>query len=140
MENLSLKKLSELALQAKSRAYAPYSNFKVGACLESGDGCFFSGCNVENVAYPVCQCAEATAIGKLISEASGKIGSQEIKAIFICSDTQEPIWPCGSCRQQLAEFARPDALIYSETLSGARAQCEFSSLIPKLFSKSILKK
>jgi len=135
-----LKQLSFLALQAKSRAYAPYSNFRVGACVESGDGHFFSGCNVENVAYPVCQCAEATAVGKLISDASGKTGSQEIKAIYICSDTEEPIWPCGSCRQQLAEFATPDTIIYSEAQNGVRAQCEFASLIPKLFSKSLLKK
>ena len=142
MKNLDqdLKQLSLLALHAKSQAYAPYSNFRVGACLESADGHFFSGCNVENAAYPVCQCAEATALGKLITDASGKAGSQEIKSIYVISDTEEPIWPCGSCRQQLAEFARPDTMIYSETKNGTRAQCEFSSLIPKLFSKFTLKK
>jgi len=131
-----LNKLSSLAIQAKNRAYAPYSNFRVGVCLENSHGELFSGCNVENVAYPVCQCAEATAIGKLISEGS----SQEIKTIYLSSDTEIPIWPCGGCRQQLAEFATENTLIYSENKNGETEVCEFNLLLPKLFSKSILKK
>lgn len=130
-----LDQMAELAFSAQEKAYAPYSNFKVGVCLESKDGRLFSGCNVENAAYPVCQCAEATALGKMVSE-----GATEIKAIFLVASTPEPIWPCGGCRQQLAEFTTPDTPIYSQTKSGIRAQCSFSELLPKLFSKSILKK
>ena len=139
MKNLEslekLEQMAKLAFLARERAYAPYSNFKVGVCLESMDGDFFTGCNVENASYPVCQCAEATALGKMVSE-----GCLEIKTIFVVSDTPEPIWPCGSCRQQLAEFASPSALIYSKTKSGQSAHCSFIELIPKLFSKSILNK
>ncbi len=135
MNQQTLEIMAKQAIEAQEKAYAPYSKFKVGVCLESSDGRLFTGCNVENVAYPVCQCAEATAVGKMVSE-----GSLEIKTIFLVASTPEPIWPCGGCRQQLAEFAQPNTQIYSETRSGIRAQCSFSELLPKLFSKAILNK
>lgn len=94
---------------ARERAYAPYSGFSVGAALLAADGRIFTGCNIENAAYPLCICAERTAIAKAVSE-----GVRDFAAIAIVGgreDTDAPCFPCGSCRQVLAEFCKPDLKI-----------------------------
>ena len=102
MEN-KYKKLFELAVKASENAYAPYSHFKVGASLLCKDGTVYTGCNVENGSYPLGNCAERTAFFKAISE-----GKREFEAIAIAGssndDTSEPCYPCGACRQVMAEF------------------------------------
>ena len=98
-----LEPMLELARRALANAHAPYSRFRVGACLRAGSGRLYAGCNVENAAYPVGQCAEATAIGVMVAA-----GDHRIVEAVVVTEGPELCAPCGRCRQQLAEFARPD--------------------------------
>jgi len=91
--------LVEAAWWARENAYAPYSNFSVGAALLAADGRVFSGCNVENISYGLTQCAERVAIGAAVAA-----GVREFLAVAVVADTGVPISPCGACRQVLAEF------------------------------------
>src|SRR6185436_1748079 len=93
----------DVARQALANAHAPYSRFRVGACLRAASGRLYAGCNVENAAYPVGQCAEATAIGAMIAA-----GERGIVEAVVVTEGAELCAPCGRCRQQLAEFARAD--------------------------------
>src|SRR4029077_1841191 len=93
--------MRELAARALANAHAPYSGFRVGACLRAASGRLYAGCNVENSAYPVGQCAEATAIGAMVVA-----GDHEIVEVVVLTEGREICSPCGRCRQQLAEFAR----------------------------------
>lgn len=104
------------AWAARDRAYAPYSNFKVGAALLTSDGKIFTGCNVENLSFGLTNCAERVAIGSAIAN-----GAIKMTAIAVVADTDVPISPCGACRQVLAEFgiqkiilaSRKEHLIFS---------------------------
>uniref|UniRef100_A0A673U335 Cytidine deaminase n=2 Tax=Suricata suricatta TaxID=37032 RepID=A0A673U335_SURSU len=92
--------------EAKKSAYCPYSHFRVGAALLTRDGRIFSGCNIENICFPMGVCAERTAIQKAISE-----GHREFRAIAISSDLQDDfISPCGACRQVMREACKPDTV------------------------------
>lgn len=102
MTNLTLeekKELIRMALKAREGAYAPYSDFLVGAALRAKDGRVFTGCNVENAAFTPTSCAERTALFKAVSE-----GAHEFVAIAIATE-KALAWPCGICRQALCEFA-----------------------------------
>jgi cytidine deaminase len=94
-------KLINAARQARENAYAPYSNFPVGAALLARSGRIYTGCNVENAAYPLTTCAERTAVAKAISE-----GEREFQAIAVVTATGAT--PCGACRQILREFSGPN--------------------------------
>ena len=105
MTNLTLeekKELIRMALKAREGAYAPYSDFLVGAALRAEDGRVFTGCNVENSSFGATICAERTAFVKAISE-----GTMEFEAIAIVSSDGEA-WPCGICRQFMKEFCDDD--------------------------------
>lgn len=104
--NFSKEKL-EGVLQ---NAYAPFSNFKVGACVESESGHHYYGCNVENSTYGATICAERTAIVKMIS-AEGP--EAKIKKVYVMALTDEPVSPCGICRQNIFEFTTKDISILS---------------------------
>ena len=91
--------LMRLAVEMLDKAYVPYSHFPVGAALECGDGTVYTGCNIENAAFPCTICAERTAMFKAISE-----GATEFTTIAIAAEGSAP-WPCGACRQVLNEFA-----------------------------------
>lgn len=93
------KELLAAALAARENAYAPYSKFKVGAAVETADGHIFTGCNVENASYGLTCCAERNAVFAAISS-----GARSFKALCVVADTEEPVAPCGACRQVLAEF------------------------------------
>ncbi|MBW9172368.1 cytidine deaminase [Clostridium estertheticum] len=97
---MEYEKLVSQALQARKNAYAPYSNFKVGAAVLTDDGKVFTGCNIENASYGATNCAERTAIFKAVSE-----GYKTIKAIAIVGVQNDYTYPCGICRQVIAEFA-----------------------------------
>jgi homotetrameric cytidine deaminase len=99
--------LLNAAEAAMRNAYAPHSRFKVGAALRSPTGAIYAGANVENASYPQGQCAEASAIGAMISA-----GEQEIAAVAVVAEQQDPCPPCGGCRQKLAEFAKPGTPVY----------------------------
>lgn len=98
--------LLEAAWNVRQRAYAPYSNFAVGAALLAADGRIFGGCNVENLSYGLTNCAERVAIGAALAA-----GVRDFLAIAVVADTGVPISPCGACRQVLAEFGVPRVIL-----------------------------
>lgn len=94
--------LIRVALASRQNAYAPYSNYKVGAAVQMGDGRIVGGCNVENASYGLCNCAERTAVFRAIAEGAPPV----VTAVAVA--TEDGGSPCGACRQVLAEFAPPD--------------------------------
>jgi cytidine deaminase len=120
--------LRERAFAAMDRAYAPYSNFKVGAAILSTDGSVTEGCNVENAAYPAGICAERTAVSYAIAR-----GHRTFDAILIATEAEEPTPPCGICRQVLEEFS-PKMLVISVTRDGREARWTLDELLPKAFT------
>ncbi len=120
------EKLVAAAWQAREAAYAPYSNFAVGAALLAKDGRIFMGCNVENISYGLTNCAERVAIGAAVAA-----GAREFLAVAVVADTGVPISPCGACRQVLAEFGTPRVM-----LANRNEQLEFSleDLLPRASS------
>ncbi len=125
--------LFDLALKVREHAYAPYSSFKVGAALRSASGKIYSGCNVENSAYPEGTCAEAGAIAAMISD-----GEIEIVEICIVADGTRPISPCGGCRQKLSEFSKPSTKIHLANLDGIIESYTIADLLPYSFSSDYL--
>ncbi len=124
----NLEILLKAAQEAKAKAYAPYSNFHVGAALLTGSGKVYSGCNVENTSYGLTNCAERTAIFKMVSE-----GEKEIAEILVIGDTEDFLPPCGACRQVIAEFAQQDTPVYMSNKSGAIKTTSVGQLIPFTF-------
>lgn len=100
---MDYKNLIKIALDYRNRAYAPYSNFKVGSAVLFDSGKIYGGCNIENASYGATNCAERTAIFSGISN-----GETKIKAIAIVGSAKENTYPCGICRQVLSEFADGD--------------------------------
>ncbi len=121
--------LREAALAVRERAHAPYSAFKVGAALRTASGTVFSGCNVENVAYPEGTCAEAGAIAAMVAA-----GEREIAAVYVVADSPMPVTPCGGCRQKLAEFAGEDVEVVMATVAGEEFRLTVGALLPGLFT------
>lgn len=101
--DIDRKKLALEAIAAKERAYVPYSHFRVGAALLGESGKIYRGCNIENAAYSPTNCAERTAFFKAVSE-----GETAFCAIAITGDADDYVYPCGVCRQVMAEFCDPD--------------------------------
>ena len=126
--------LRERALAAMERAYAPYSNFRVGAALLASDGSITEGCNVENASYPAGMCAERCALGAAVSR-----GARTFQAIVIATDAEEPTPPCGICRQVLEEFS-PNLLVVSCTRAGREARWTLEELLPKAFTPRSLQR
>jgi cytidine deaminase len=117
------------ALAAHANAYAPYSNFKVGAAIRCPDGSVFAGCNVENVAYPQGTCAEAGAISAMVAA-----GRTEIAEVLVVAEAELPVTPCGGCRQKLAEFARPEVPVILADRAGERLRTTIGALLPGAFT------
>jgi cytidine deaminase len=125
--------LLDAARSVMLRAYAPYSNYRVGAALRAPDGSIHVGANVENAAYPVGNCAEASAIGALIAA-----GHRRIAEAAVIGDGDEPCVPCGGCRQRLREFMPLDATVHLLALGGAHAQMTLEHLLPRSFGPEYL--
>lgn len=122
--------LCRAAADAAGNAYAPYSGYRVGAALLAADGRVFTGCNVENASFGLTNCAERTAIFKAVSE-----GVREFAAIAIAGGKDAPAYPCGACRQALAEFCGPEFPVLCCTLNLARTErFTLNSLLPQTFS------
>ena len=127
-------KLFESASAARERAYAPYSNLRIGAALLTRDGEIVAGCNLENSSYGLSICAERNTVGQAVARA-GKI---QILAMAIVSDTPEPCPPCGMCRQTLIEFAEPSLPIRTRTLRGQQRRYTLGDLLPHAFTGRFL--
>ncbi|NRP11347.1 Cytidine deaminase [Aliiroseovarius sp. xm-m-379] len=121
--------LLKAATEVRENAHAPYSNFKVGAALRTASGSIFTGCNVENVAYPEGTCAEAGAIAAMCAA-----GEREIAEVLVIADAPLPVTPCGGCRQKLAEFAQGDVQITMTTTEGNSMAMSMAELLPGAFS------
>ena len=121
--------LMDAAREAAVYAYAPYSNFRVGAALLFDDGSIVTGCNVENVSYGLTSCAERNALFRAISERGS---NRKIVAIAVTNLNNRPSPPCGACRQVLSEFAAPDAMVYFPGENGVEAR-SFNELFPFRF-------
>ncbi len=123
--------LIDHARKVRENAHAPYSNFKVGAALRSASGAVFTGCNVENVAYPEGTCAEAGAIAAMCAA-----GEYEISEIAVIADSPTPVPPCGGCRQKIAEFANAAVPVTLATTGGESQVTSVSALLPGAFDAS----
>jgi len=124
----ALGPLFAAAKAAQAAAYAPYSRFKVGAALRTPDGAIYSGCNVENAAYPQGACAEVGAIA-----AMALAGKRAIAEILIVADGEALCTPCGGCRQRIREFAGPSAAIHVAGPEGVRRTFTLAELLPESF-------
>ena len=124
--------LLDAALAAMRCAYAPYSRFRVGAALAARDGRRFVGCNVENASYAAGVCAERAAVSAAVAQ-----GAREFDRIVIVTEADEPVPPCGICRQVLAELA-PGVVIVSRTVSGVEASWTLPELLPHPFTAQSL--
>lgn len=127
------KALMDAAIAAMDNAYAPYSKFHVGAAILSADGNIYCGCNVENAAYPVGSCAEASAISAMIMA-----GQSKILAVAVAGAGDELCTPCGGCRQRIREFAEPDTAVLICNASGLRHTSTLSELLPLSFGPNNL--
>jgi cytidine deaminase len=119
--------LVRLALEARGRAYAPYSHFLVGAALRTADGRVFTGVNVENASYGLSVCAERTAVVSAVAA-----GARDLEELAVATTTSPPAAPCGVCRQTLAEFAR-DLPITLVNDVGERRRVTLAELLPHAF-------
>ena len=120
------EELVEMAKRARENAYAPYSNFRVGAVILTESGEIYTGCNIENSSYGLSICAERVALFKAVSE-----GHRRFKAVAVVADTEEPVRPCGACRQVLWEFG--DMEVIMANLKGDVEVARLSELLPEAF-------
>ncbi len=109
MTKITDRELIDLAKDAMTRAYAPYSKFNVGAALVTEDGTVFTGCNVENASYGATNCAERTAIFKMV-----EAGYRSFERIAVVSVKDDITYPCGICRQVISEFAMDADMLFED--------------------------
>tara|TARA_B110000008_G_C16509421_1_gene379528 strand:+ start:44 stop:445 length:402 start_codon:yes stop_codon:yes gene_type:complete len=128
MKSNNFEKLFNAALTVRENAHVPYSQFKVGAAFLTEDDSIISGCNVENAAYPQSQCAEASAIGNLVSN-----GYKRIREVVVIGSGDLLCSPCGGCRQRLREFATLDTLIHMCNVDGYLKTSTLEELLPDSF-------
>ncbi len=126
------RRLEKTARKAAGRAYAPYSRFPVGAAVLGGTGKLYSGCNVENAAYGLCNCAERSAIFTAIAA-----GEHSVAAVAVYTPTPRPTTPCGACRQVITEFGR-DALVICVCDGAERVDTTLAALLPAPFGPGAL--
>ncbi|MEJ7848436.1 MAG: cytidine deaminase [Pyrinomonadaceae bacterium] len=127
------KELIKAAAEVRENAFAPFSNFRVGAALVTEDGEIFTGCNVESASYGLTVCAERVAIWKAISE-----GKHKIKYIAVVVDTEDLTPPCGACRQIIWEFGG-DIPVVMANLKGKTETMQMKELLPRAFDTKFLK-
>ena len=123
-----LTEMIERATAVRVHAHAPYSGFHVGACIRAESGQLYAGCHVENAAYPQGQCAEATAIGAMVSG-----GDTRIAEVLVIGDGARLCTPCGGCRQRLSEFAGPETPVHVCGPDGLRQTIPLGDLLPYAF-------
>lgn len=124
-----MEEVIEEAKKARDKAYVPYSKFPVGAALLTASGKVYHGCNIENAAYSMCNCAERTALFKAYSE-----GDRDFKMLAVVADTTRPVPPCGACRQVISELCSKDMQVILTNLHGEIQQLTVEQLLPGAFS------
>ena len=128
--------LLQAARQARNKAYAPYSNYPVGAAVLDEQGRIHAGCNVENAAYPEGLCAEAAALSAMVLA-----GGRQARAVLVVGSGDDGNWitPCGGCRQKLREFGTPDLRILSATELALGPRHTLAQLLPESFGPGHIK-
>lgn len=126
---MNIEHLIEEAKRAREKAYAPYSKFGVGAALLTKDGKVYHGCNIENAAYSMCNCAERTALFKAYSE-----GDKDFQMLAVVADTDRPCSPCGACRQVISELCSKDMTVILTNLKGDILEITVENLLPGAFT------
>ena len=133
LSNEERQSLIDLANEARKRAYAPYSHYRVGAALRTKSGRIYTGVNVENAAYPTTMCAERVAVYKAVSE-----GEKEFEVIAVVTDNGGS--PCGGCRQVLAEFGLDTVVLIADGKGKLMAETTVGGLLPEAFTPEHLVK
>lgn len=132
--NINIREeMLSMATEACKRAYAPYSGYRVGACLRTEEGKYYCGCNIENAAFTPTSCAERTALFTAVYE-----GERRFTAIAIVCSGDEPAYPCGVCRQALSEFCSGEMPVFVRSASGKEGQKTMAELLPFSFGKADL--
>ena len=126
---MDYKELILSALEAREKAYCPYSNFKVGSAILFENGEIYTGSNIENASLGATNCAERTAIFKAVSE-----GYREFECLAVYGDTKEPISPCGACRQVMAEFFKSDSKVILIAEDKSTVEMTVGELLPYSFT------
>ncbi|MGJ7045548.1 cytidine deaminase [Thermoanaerobacterium thermosulfurigenes] len=126
---MDYEKLLEVAKEARESAYAPYSKFKVGACVITNNGKIYKGCNIENSSYGLTNCAERTALFSAYAN-----GDRDIRAIAVVADTDGPVSPCGACRQVMYELGGEDMTVILGNMKGDFVVKKAKDLLPYAFS------
>ena len=134
---VDVEHLAVEARAARERAYAPYSDFMVGAAvlLDGDPPAIASGGNVENASYGLSMCEERVAVYRALAQTSGQ---SRLAAIVVAGPGDDPTWPCGACRQVLHEFG-PDMIVIAESASGRREQRRLTELLPQAFGPGDLR-
>ncbi|MEO6394606.1 MAG: cytidine deaminase [Devosia sp.] len=121
------------ASAVRSRAYAPYSKFQVGVAILADDGKIYAGCNVENAAYPIGNCAEASAIAAMIAG-----GGKRVQRVYVTGPGTVPVTPCGACRQRIREFADADVEVICHGVEGKPMTMSVAEMLPHSFGPEFL--
>ena len=132
-KNVEQAALIAAAQAVRAHAHAPYSKFAVGAALLDEQGRIHAGCNVENAAYPQGWCAEASALAVMVSA-----GGKRVLAVAVCGVADQPVTPCGGCRQKLREFAAEDCPVWLADMNGLRLSTTLGVLLPHSFGPNHL--
>ncbi|MBI0576385.1 cytidine deaminase [Neobacillus cucumis] len=130
---MNIQQLIEEAKKAREKAYVPYSKFGVGAALLTTDGKVYHGCNIENAAYSMCNCAERTALFSAYA-----LGDRDFQLLAVVADTDRPCSPCGACRQVISELCPRDMKVVLTNLKGDTLEIIVEDLLPGAFSQEDL--
>ena len=125
-------KLIDEAILGRKRSYSPYTKFKVGAAILLKNGSFIHGCNIENVSYGLSNCAERTALFKMVSEGYSK---EDVVAMAIVADTTLPVSPCGACRQVMAELLKKETKVILANMKKEYKMTTVEELLPYSFEE-----
>ncbi len=135
ISSVDLTRLIEAAQAISLRAYAPYSNFRVGAAVLTGGGSVYTGCNVENASYGLSMCAERNAAFSMVAETANE-DDRKIQLVVAVSPDTSPCFPCGACRQVLHEFGCEEVVVLDT--SGAPLRYSFEEMLPHAFGPESL--
>lgn len=128
MQNKIIESLIDKAIEARKNAYAPYSNFKVGAAIAAGNGKCYTGVNVENISYGLTICAERNVIAAAVAD-----GITQFSAIAIVAETEKPVSPCGACRQVMSEFFDSKTIVIMSNTKKEYVLSTIGELLPAEF-------